>query len=114
MEIHMAFNDLRRYLADLEAHGELRTIKTPVSTEIQLGAIARLACETYGPAALFENLVGYPTFRGLAAFETYSGNPDTEPGASPAPWGYPTTPLVIRSWTSWRGFAIPRASPQFC
>lgn len=72
----MAFNDLRRYLADLEAHGELRTIKTPVSTEIQLGAIARLACETYGPAALFENLVGYPTFRGLAAFETYSGNPD--------------------------------------
>lgn len=72
----MPFDDLRSYLADLDTRGELKTICDPVNPKYELGAIARLACETYGPAPLFENLFGYPGFRATAAFETYSSDPN--------------------------------------
>jgi 4-hydroxy-3-polyprenylbenzoate decarboxylase len=41
--------------------GDLRTIAEPVSWDLELGALARLACETDGPALLFENVLDYGT-----------------------------------------------------
>ena len=72
----MPFRDLRAFLADLDDRGDLRTLSDPVEPRFELGAIARLACETYGPAVLFDSLVGHPEFRATAAFQSYSSDAD--------------------------------------
>lgn len=73
----MTFVDLRSYLDDLASHDDLVTITDPVDPQFELGAVARLACETHGPAALFETLVGYPDFRATAAFLSYASDRNT-------------------------------------
>jgi UbiD family decarboxylase len=67
--------DLRSYLDELDNRGDLRRIKEPVDPRLEVGAIARHACESYGEAVLFENIKGYPDFRMLGAFESYSSDP---------------------------------------
>lgn len=69
------YKDLRDYLSALESAGDLRHITEQVDSQSEVGAVARLACERYGPAVLFDNIKDYPGFRMLGAFETYSSEP---------------------------------------
>jgi len=52
--------DLREFIDQLEAEGELRRVKAEVDWHHEAGAMSRLACERRGPAPLFENIKGYP------------------------------------------------------
>ncbi len=54
----MPFRDLRGFLAALEARGDLRKIKAPVSPELEAAEIADRAVKSGGPALLFENAGG--------------------------------------------------------
>jgi 4-hydroxy-3-polyprenylbenzoate decarboxylase len=55
----MKFKDLREFIAFLEQKGELRRIKTPVSTELEITEIADRVIKSGGPALLFENPTGF-------------------------------------------------------
>ncbi|MBV9597672.1 MAG: UbiD family decarboxylase [Chloroflexi bacterium] len=68
--------DLRSYLEVLDERGDLRRIKEPVDPRLEVGALARHACECNGEAILFENIKGFPNFRMVGAFESYSSGPD--------------------------------------
>lgn len=54
----MAFRDLREFLSALEARGELKRIRAPVSAELEAAEIADRAVKAGGPALLFENVDG--------------------------------------------------------
>ena len=58
----MKYDDLRDFLAQLEARGELRRIKTPVDTHLEMTEIADRVLCAGGPALLFER----PVTRGVA------------------------------------------------
>ena len=58
----MKYDDLRDFLAQLEARGELRRIKTPVDTHLEMTEIADRVLRAGGPALLFER----PVTRGVA------------------------------------------------
>jgi 4-hydroxy-3-polyprenylbenzoate decarboxylase len=60
----MAFQDLRSFLAKLEAEGELAHVKTEVDWNLELGAVSRRSQDLRGPALLFESLKGYPREQG--------------------------------------------------
>lgn len=55
----MPAQDMRTFIARLEAAGQLRRVRAEVSAHLEIGEIAsRLAAEG-GPAALFENVTGH-------------------------------------------------------
>ncbi|ENO96273.1 3-polyprenyl-4-hydroxybenzoate decarboxylase [Thauera phenylacetica B4P] len=53
----MNYSDLRDFLTQLEARGELRRIKTPVDTYLEMTEIADRVLRAGGPALLFEKPV---------------------------------------------------------
>ena len=56
------YKDLREYIADLEAHGELIRIAEPVSAELEITEITDRVSkgpEAQNKALLFENVIGY-------------------------------------------------------
>ncbi|MGH9866589.1 MAG: menaquinone biosynthesis decarboxylase [Candidatus Polarisedimenticolia bacterium] len=53
----MAHDDLQDFLAQLEKHGELRTINEPVSPHLEVSEICDRVVKSGGPALLFKNLV---------------------------------------------------------
>ncbi len=55
----MKFTDLRDFVAFLERKGELRRIKTPVDSELEITEIADRVVKSGGPALMFENVTGY-------------------------------------------------------
>jgi phenylphosphate carboxylase beta subunit len=63
-------DDLRGYIAALEAHGELHRVKTEVDWKFELCHISKVNEEQKGPALLYENVKGYkiPVF--TSAFTT--------------------------------------------
>src|ERR1700758_5394842 len=64
----MEINDLRDYLDLLEEYEELQRIKMEVDWNLEMGAITRRCYDLGAPAALFENIRGYPKgFRALGA-----------------------------------------------
>jgi 4-hydroxy-3-polyprenylbenzoate decarboxylase len=54
----MAFHDLRGFLAQLEAQGDLRRINRPVSPQLESTSFCLRALRREGPALLFERPVG--------------------------------------------------------
>ncbi len=58
----MKYRDLRDFIAQLESLGELKRIKTPVSTNLEMTEICDRVLRAQGPAILFEN----PTHNGVA------------------------------------------------
>jgi 4-hydroxy-3-polyprenylbenzoate decarboxylase len=54
----MPYRDLHDFLARLEQAGELLRITEPVSTELEITALADRAVKSGGPALLFENVAG--------------------------------------------------------
>ena len=56
----MAYRDFQDFLSALEAQGELKRIKEPVSPTLEITEIADRVMKAEGPALLFENPVGPP------------------------------------------------------
>jgi len=54
----LSHSDLRRFIADLEKHGELKRIRAEVSPALEVTAIAARTLQTGGPALLFEHVTG--------------------------------------------------------
>jgi 4-hydroxy-3-polyprenylbenzoate decarboxylase len=54
----MAFRDLREFMSALEARGELKRVRVPVSAELEVAEIADRAMKAGGPALLFEQVKG--------------------------------------------------------
>ena len=63
-------DDLRSYIAALEAHGELHRVKTEVDWKFELCHVSKVNEEQKGPALMYENVKGYdiPVF--TSAFTT--------------------------------------------
>jgi 4-hydroxy-3-polyprenylbenzoate decarboxylase len=54
----MKFRDLREFMQQLEGSGELRRIAQPVSTRLEMTALADIVLRSAGPALLFEQPTG--------------------------------------------------------
>jgi 4-hydroxy-3-polyprenylbenzoate decarboxylase len=54
----MGHKDLREFIRVLEKAGELKRITEPVSRELEITEITDRVCKGYGPALLFENVLG--------------------------------------------------------
>lgn len=54
----MAYKNLREFVAALEAAGELKRIKTPLSSELEITEVADRVMKSDGPALLIENPTG--------------------------------------------------------
>src|SRR6266581_7427719 len=64
----MELTDLRDYLEILEEYGELQRVQSEVDWNLEMGAITRRCYDLGAPAALFENVRGYPKgYRALGA-----------------------------------------------
>lgn len=55
----MQYQDLRDFIAQLEAQGELRRVRVPVSPRLEMTEICDRVLKSGGPAILFENVPGY-------------------------------------------------------
>jgi 4-hydroxy-3-polyprenylbenzoate decarboxylase len=55
----MSYRDLREFLAQLEAQGELKRIATPVSPRLEMTEICDRVLRAGGPALLFEHPAGH-------------------------------------------------------
>ncbi|MBI5136354.1 MAG: 4-hydroxy-3-polyprenylbenzoate decarboxylase [Nitrospirae bacterium] len=55
----MAYDDLREFMAALEAQGQLKRISTPVDPHLEMTEIGYRVIREGGPALLFENPKGY-------------------------------------------------------
>src|SRR5690606_30186903 len=55
----MKYNDLRDFIRQLEALGELKRITLPVDPRLEMTEIADRTLRAGGPALLFENPRGY-------------------------------------------------------
>ena len=64
----MEITDLRDFLEILEEYGELQRVQSEVDWNLEMGAITRRCYDLGAPAALFENVRGYPKgYRALGA-----------------------------------------------
>src|SRR4051812_41839217 len=67
-ENYMKIDDLRDFLETLDEFEEVQRIKAQVDWNLEMGAITRRCYDLGAPAALFENIKGYPAgFRALGA-----------------------------------------------
>ncbi|MGQ9755466.1 MAG: menaquinone biosynthesis decarboxylase [Desulfotomaculales bacterium] len=55
----MAYRDLRAFIAELEARGQLKRVKVEVDAELEITAITDRVVKQGGPALLFERVKGY-------------------------------------------------------
>jgi len=55
----MQYKDLRDFISQLEAQGELKRVKAPVSPKLEMTEICDRVLKSGGPALLFENIPGY-------------------------------------------------------
>ncbi|MBI4334583.1 MAG: UbiD family decarboxylase [Chloroflexi bacterium] len=64
----MAFQDLREWMAKLEAENELKRVQTKVDWNLELAEVGRRVLAQRGPALLFENIKDHETTRGRKLF----------------------------------------------
>ena len=57
----MSYRDLREFIAQLEARGELRRVRAPVSPRLEITEICDRVLRAGGPALLFERPAGHDT-----------------------------------------------------
>ena len=57
----MKYRDLRDFMHQLEAQGELRRVVEPVSPKLEMTAVSDAVLRSAGPALLFENPTGFRT-----------------------------------------------------
>src|SRR5215212_5827041 len=75
------YRDLRDFLKGLEQAGDLRRIREPVSTRLEMTALSDLALRAGGPALLFQQLPGYK----ISALTNLFGTPGRVARALGAP-----------------------------
>jgi 4-hydroxy-3-polyprenylbenzoate decarboxylase len=88
----MAYRDLRDFIAQLEASGELRRVTAPVDPRLEMTALCDRALRAQGPALLFEHPIG--EFRGpsgapMPVLGNLFGTPERVAkamGADPGDW----------------------------
>ncbi len=56
----MPYQDLREFIARLEAEGRLRRVRRRVDWDLEIGHVAKLNEQQAGPALLFEDVKDYP------------------------------------------------------
>src|SRR5690606_14436066 len=56
---HMAYRDLRDFMAQLEATGDLRRVHEPVSPHLEMTALSDRVLRAGGPALLFTQPAGH-------------------------------------------------------
>ncbi|MGE4370976.1 MAG: UbiD family decarboxylase [Burkholderiaceae bacterium] len=71
----MNYRDLRDFIAQLEKAGELKRIKTPVSTHLEMTEISDRVLRKQGPALLFENAVHNGAPAGMPVLANLFGTP---------------------------------------
>ena len=64
----MASRDLRSWMAQLEAEGELKRIKAKVDWDGEISQIIKKVYLQHGPALLFENIKGHEATRSKRLF----------------------------------------------
>jgi 4-hydroxy-3-polyprenylbenzoate decarboxylase len=57
----VSYRDLREFIAQLEARGELKRVRAPVSPRLEITEICDRVLRASGPALLFERPAGYDT-----------------------------------------------------
>src|SRR6476619_807367 len=88
----MAYRDLRDFLAQLEADGDLVRVTAAVDPKLEMTALCDRALRAHGPALLFENPTGrYPAPSGatIPVLGNLFGTPERVAkamGADPADW----------------------------
>ena len=89
----MAYRDLRDFLAQLDAAGELRRVTVPVNPRLEMTALCDRALKAGGPALLFEHPAGGPysapgggTIPVLGNLFGTPGRVARAMGADPADW----------------------------
>ncbi|HQR50694.1 MAG TPA: 4-hydroxy-3-polyprenylbenzoate decarboxylase [Methylophilaceae bacterium] len=55
----MQYKDLRDFISQLEAQGELRRVRVPVSPQLEMTEVCDRVLKAGGPAILFENVIGH-------------------------------------------------------
>ena len=55
----MTYHDLRDFISQLEAQGELKRVAVPVSPQLEMTEICDRVLKAGGPAILFENVKGH-------------------------------------------------------
>ena len=65
--------DLRSWLTDVEAHGELQTVNG-ADWNKEIGTVVELNAKARGPALLFDHIKGYPAGFRLQALVTDLGD----------------------------------------
>ena len=79
----MSYKNLRAFIAELEAAGQLHRVKAQVDWDVEIGAITReLFRRKHGPAVVFENVKDsrFPLFTGtMFGAEKYARMIDVEP-----------------------------------
>lgn len=69
---------LRAYLAELRRLGQVVDVWRAVSTDLEMGAMVRLSCETGNAACVFDNIAESPGFRAVGALLGTSAQPGRE------------------------------------
>ena len=72
----MRYHDLRDFMAQLEARGELVRIKVPVDTNLEMTEIADRVLRAGGPALLFEQPVTRGVAQAMPVLANLFGTPD--------------------------------------
>ena len=78
----MSYQDLRDFMAQLEATGELRRVHEPVSPHLEMTALSDRVLRASGPALLFTQ----PTGHRMPVLTNLFGTP----ARVAAPWACPT------------------------
>lgn len=75
----MAYRDLRDFMGQLEARGELRRIRVPVDPRLEMTALSDRVLRAGGPALLFEQPAGHsrgPDGRAIPVLANLFGTPE--------------------------------------
>lgn len=72
----MKYRDLRDFIAQLEARGDLKRIVAPVSTDLEMTEISDRVLRAGGPALLFENVQHRGTPARMPVLTNLFGTPD--------------------------------------
>ncbi len=71
----MKYRDLRDFLNQLEAHGELKRISHPVSTHLEMTEISDRVLRAEGPALLFEHAIHHQKRSSMPVLANLFGTP---------------------------------------
>jgi 4-hydroxy-3-polyprenylbenzoate decarboxylase len=110
----MAYRDFQDFLSRLEAAGELKKIREPVSPYLEITEIANRVMKTGGPALLFENVQGLGHRLGSPNSQSaVIGNPSIHPSAIPTQGASYDMPVAINTMGSRKRMSMALSCEDF-